>query len=144
MDRNSYTMRSGRQPFRCVVQVLCSLMLLSCVAGEKDAARSKVDEFRGAYNRNDCAQMYSHTSDVLRATLPRDKFCKSMEETRLRFGRVKSDVLVRTEYEWTRHGHAVSVEYDTAFDRGAGHETFTWLIKDEIPRLVKYEVQVRK
>ena len=132
-----------------LLSAFCLLVFSSCAVDDRrdglpPGARAAIDRLTENYAEGRFAEIYAEAADEWRASASADESRAALERARERLGRVVSRATVRASVQesgaGTNGARAVSVNYNTKFERADAHESITLVERDGRWQLARYTV----
>jgi hypothetical protein len=113
-------------------------------AGLPAGAQDAIDRLTGHYAEGRFAEIYAEAADEWRAAATADESRSTLARAREQLGRVVSRSTVRASVQEagpaTNGARAVSLNYNTKFERADAHEAVTLVERDGRWQLARYTV----
>lgn len=120
-----------------VLTLLCGACSIG--KGKEDAVKA-VDRFHAQYARQQFDSIYAAADKDLKQTTTHAEFVRFMSAVHRKLGPIEETKPVGWNVQRQTNGSFVVLNYETDFARGPGTESFTWRIRQGVPRLQTYNV----
>ena len=131
-----------KQVLTLAVAALAGMLVVSCGAGEaKELAESKaVPEFHARYDRQDFTAIYVDATKEFRDAMAKPNYDEFMKAVRRKLGPVKSATRQNWNVNAGTGGTIIVLTYAVEWEQGSGTETFTFVRRGGVPKLMGYNV----
>ncbi|MFZ5787636.1 MAG: hypothetical protein ACOY3Y_14435 [Acidobacteriota bacterium] len=119
------------------------LALSQQACGYAEAQRAALDAvsgFHASFNGGRYAEIYHASAAELREAVAEEEFCALLAGMEKKLGKHRRSEPGATHVAYAPGATRVMMRIPSEFDAGGASEDFTWLLGDERPRLVSYNV----
>lgn len=127
-----------------VLSILAVGLGCSSLFGGTASSEKAVERFHQQFNDGQFDDIYSGGSKEFKDAAPQNDFVAMLRHINGRLGKMKSKSLGSWGIRTVGIGSVVELKYDTEFENGPGKEKFTFLMVNDEPKLLGYEVEADK
>jgi hypothetical protein len=114
--------------------------LQGCSKKSRQAAEAATQEFRERYSRSEFEQIYAASAPELWTQVTHDDFLQIMRGATGKLGGYRSSTATGWKVYAGTNGTAVTLGFQTVFEKGKGDEVFVWRVDDSSAKLAGYHI----
>lgn len=114
---------------------------LNNLASKAEVADKATQQFHAQLNQGKCQEVYEQATEMFKSNTSKSDLISLCSAIKTTYGSIET----AQQTDWwgspaEQEGEYVLTRYNTKLSKSTARETFIWLIKDDKPQLVNYEM----